>query len=137
MVEDRQHAGDADDARRDDEAEQLVAVGRVADEARPLLVLADRHEHVPDGRAMEAPEEEHDDEADGGDDAVIDAVPLEIDAEHGGAGDAAEPALAAGEVGPAIGDREQERRQGEGQEREIDAAAAQDERAGERRRRRR
>ena len=38
-------------------ARQLVALGRVAEEARALLVLADRDQHAAERRAVEAPEE--------------------------------------------------------------------------------
>ncbi len=132
VVEHREHAGDADDRRRDHEAEELVAVRRVAEKAGALLVLADRDEDAAGRRAVEAPEQEGDDEPDGGNDPVVDRVALEVQAEHGRARDAAETALAAGELRPAIADREQERGQRQRQEREIDAAPAQDQRAGER-----
>ena len=123
----------ADHGRRDHEADELVAVGRIADEARALLVLADRHQHAADRRAVKAPEQVADGEAERGDQPVVGPVALEVDAEHGRARDAAEPALAAGELGPAIGDREQQRGQRQRQQREVDAAPAQDQRAGERR----
>ena len=98
----------AGDRGRDREGEQLVAVGRVADEARALLVLADRDQHVADRRAVEAPQQKHDDRRPmSGDEPVIDPRALEIDAEHGRAHDAAEPALAAGHRGPAERDGEQ------------------------------
>ena len=38
-------------------ASELVAVGRIADEARALLVLADRDEHAADRRVVEAPQQ--------------------------------------------------------------------------------
>ena len=52
-----EHAGERRDGGRRREGEQLVAVGRIADEARALLVLADRDQHVADRRAMEAPQQ--------------------------------------------------------------------------------
>ena len=62
MVEHRERTGERRDGGRDREGEQLVAVGRIADEARALLVLADRDQHMPDRRAMEAPQQKHGDE---------------------------------------------------------------------------
>ena len=49
VVEQQQHAGEPGHRRRDHERDQLVAIGRIADEAARALVLADRHQHVPTG----------------------------------------------------------------------------------------
>ena len=73
----------AGDRRRQHEGDQLVAVGRIAEEARALLVLADRHQHAADRRTVEAPEQDADRDADRGDEPIIIRVTLEIDAEHG------------------------------------------------------
>ena len=62
---------------------------------------------------------------------VVDPRAVEIDAEHDRAHHAAEPALAAGHRGPAERDREQHGGEREREQREIDAAAAQDEKARE------
>ena len=66
-----------------------------------------------------------------GDEPVVDPRAVEIDAEHDRAHDAAKPALAAGHGGPAERDGEQHRGEREREQREIDAAPAQDEKARE------
>ena len=55
---------------------------RIADEARALLVLADCHQHAAGRRAVKAPEQVADGEADRRDQAVIRPVMFEVDAEH-------------------------------------------------------
>jgi hypothetical protein len=70
-------------------------------------------------------------EADRGHHPVIGPVGAQIEAEGPRAHHAAEPALAARERGPAIGDGEEHRGQRERQEREIDAAPPQDQRSEE------
>ena len=52
-----QDAGEPGDRRRQHEGGELVAVGRIAEETRALLVLADRDQHAADRRVMEAPEQ--------------------------------------------------------------------------------
>ena len=131
VIEDREHAGDGHHRRREHEADQLVAVGRIADEPRALLIFADRDEHAADRRAMKAPQQDADRHPDRCHHPIIDDVTLEVDAKHGGAGDAAEPAFTAGEVGPTIGDGEQQCGEGQRQQREIHTATAQDQRARE------
>ena len=69
----------ADHRRREHEADQLVAVGRIADEARALLILADRNQHAADRRAVKAPQQDADRHADRGDHPIVDAVTLEIE----------------------------------------------------------
>ena len=129
VIEDRKRTCDRNHCRREHEADQLVAVGWIADEACALFVLADRDEHAADRRAVKAPEQDADCQSDRGDHPVIVGVTLEIDAEHGRSRDAAKSALAARELGPAEGDREQERGERQRQQRKIDAAPAQDQRA--------
>ena len=63
------------------EGDELVAIGRIADEAR-ALVLADRHQHGAGRRAVKAPEQVADGKADRRDHAVIRPVMFEVDAEH-------------------------------------------------------
>ena len=118
VIDSRQHEGD-----------ELVAIGRIAEEARALLVLADRDQHDAEGRAMEAPQQDQHREGDGGDEPVIDGRGFQIEAEQRRPGDAAEPVLAAGDVGPAKRHRVQHRRQRQRQQREVDAAPPQDQKA--------
>ncbi len=115
--------------RRDDERQQLVALRCVADEAGAGFVLADRDQHLADGRAVEAPQEPHHQEGDYCDQDVVVDPAVETQAEVARPGDAAEAVLAAGHRGPAEGDDVEHRRQGERQQREIDAAPAQDQHA--------
>ena len=56
MIEHRERSGDRHHRGGEHEGDELVAVGRVADEAGALLVLADRHQHAADRRAMKAPQ---------------------------------------------------------------------------------
>ena len=67
-----------------DESEQLVAVGRVADEARALLVLADRDEHAADGERWKRHSASTTRKPTAADEDVIGQGWLEIDAEHAG-----------------------------------------------------
>ncbi len=55
VLVEQQDAGKPGDPGRQHEGGELVAVGRIAEEARALLVLADRHQHAADGRIVEAP----------------------------------------------------------------------------------
>ena len=125
----QQYAGKPGDPGGQHEGGELVAVGGIAEEARALLVLADRHQHGADGRIMEAPQQDQHQEGDGGDEPVVVRGGFQIDAEQRRPGDAAEAVLAAGDVGPAERDRIQHRRQRQRQQREIHAAPAQDQEA--------
>ena len=122
-------AGEAGDRRRHDEGDQLVAVGGVAEEARALLVLADRDQHAADRRIVEAPQDEDDQKGDRGDQHVIGQRGVEIHRADDRPRDAAEPVLAAGHRGPAERDGVEHGGEREREQREIDAAPAQDERA--------
>ena len=133
MVEHRQCACDCDHGRGQHEADQLVAIGRIADEARALLVLADRHQNAAGRRAVEAPEQVTHGHADRRDDPIVDVVGFEIELEHRRAGHAAQSALASGELGPAVTDGEQQRGQGKREQREIDAAPPENQRSGDER----
>ena len=125
-------AREAECRGREHEGDQLVAADRVAHEQRALLVLADRDQNVAEGRADHAPDqdggEEHDDRGHDVERGLI----VEIDAQQVGPGDAAEAVLAAGERGPAVDDVEGHRGEREREQREVDAAPAQDEEADER-----
>ena len=125
MMEREQHAGAAGQHRRHDVGDLLVAVGRVADELRALLVLADGDQHGADRRAVEALQRVHDGEPERRDQRVVDPGILEVDAEPGRARHAAESAFAAGERGPAKRDRVGQRRKREREQRKVDAAPAQ------------
>ena len=131
MVEHEERSRQPGDGRGDDEGDQLVAADRVALEGGALLVLADRHQHPAERRPHHPPQKGDHHEADPGDDRVVDAGPREVHAEDGRARDGAEPALPAGERSPAVGDGEEQRRQRERQEREVHAAAAEDQRPEE------
>jgi hypothetical protein len=133
VVEQQQHAGERGDGRGYHERDELVALRVVAEEARALFVLADRHQHAAERRAVEAPERQDDERADRGDERVVAPGRVERHAGEGRAHDAAQPVLAAGHLGPAEGDREEHRRQREREQREIDAAPTQDEDAEHRR----
>ena len=54
MIEHQQRTGQSGDDGRQHERPELVPVGVVALEHRALLVLADRHQHVPERRAHDA-----------------------------------------------------------------------------------
>ena len=131
VVEHREDARDGRHARRDRESEDFVAVRRIADEARALLVLADRDEHAADRGVVKPPQRQHDQEADRRHEDVVEPGLAQIDSEHDRTHEAAEAVLAAGERGPAEGDGVQKRRQRQGQQGEIHAAAAQDQEADE------
>src|SRR5262249_7464341 len=87
-------------------------------------------------RSVEAPEQVTHRHADRRDDPIVGVVGFEIEAEHRRAGHAAQPALAAGELGPAVADGEQERGQRQREQRKINAAPPQYQRSGEKRGRR-
>ena len=57
-LEAEQRAGEPGHHRRDHERHELVALDRIALERRAQLVLADRHQHVPERRARHA--QQHD-----------------------------------------------------------------------------
>ena len=123
-------AGEAGDRGREHEGEQLVAVGRVADEAGALLVLADRDQHVPTGERWKRQSRHSDREADRGHEPVVGPRAAEIDAEHdAGAMTPPSPFSPPVTVGPAERDGIQHRGERERQQREIDAAPAQDQQA--------
>ena len=126
VVEQQQAAGKSRERGRQREGDELVAVGRIADELRALLVLADGDQHVARGRAMEAPEQIHHQEADARDQAVIGGVVLQAQTGDVRAHDAAEAVLAAGHGRPAESHHVHHGGQCHRQQREIDAAAAQD-----------
>ncbi len=114
------------DRRRDHEGGELVAVGGVAEEARALLVLADRHQHGAHRRPAEAPQGDQHREGDAGHRGVVGAGLLQ----RRPAVQVPDAVLAAGEVGPPERDGVEHRREGERQEREVDAAPPQDQAAG-------
>jgi hypothetical protein len=136
VIEHRQCSRQRHHGRRQDESDELVPIRGIADEARALLVLADCDQHGAGRRAVKAPEQVADGEADRRDHAVIRPVIFEVDAEHARARHSSEPALAAGELGPAIGNGEQQRGERQREQREVDSATAQNERARQRRRHR-
>ena len=130
-------AGEAERGGREHERDQLVAAHRVADEQRALLVLADRDQDVAERRADHAPDQDGGEEHDERDQDVERRLIVEIDAQEVGPPDAAQAVLAAGERGPAVDDVEDHGGERQGEQREVDAAPAQDEeaddQAGERR----
>jgi hypothetical protein len=134
--ESKQAARETEKRGRENEPDQLVTPDRIADEGRPLLVLADRHQHAPERRVDEPPDTRAREEYDQGTEQIERAVIVEIDAEQVWPGDPAQPVLAAGERGPAKHDVENQGGERQGEQREIDAAAAQheepDDQAGKR-----
>ena len=82
LLKSEQHAGEPRQRCREREGDQLVAIGGVAEETRPLLVLADRDQHRADRRTMEAPQPVDHRHADDGDEDVEVRRLLEIDAEE-------------------------------------------------------
>src|SRR5262245_59654342 len=107
MVKYRERACDRDHGRGQHEADQLVAIGRIADEACALLVLADRHQHAADRRSVEAPEQVTYRHADCRDGPIVGVVGFEVEVEYPRAGYAAQSALAAGALGPPVTDGKQ------------------------------
>ena len=113
MVEHRKRARDRDHARRQHKTDQLVAVGGITEKARALLVFTDCDEHGAGGRSVEAPKQVTSRRRDCGDGPVVGGIGFEIEPQHVRAGDATQSAFAAGELGPAIADGEEERGQSE------------------------
>ena len=72
MMEREQHAGASGQRRRDHVGDLLVAVGRITDELRALLVFANGHQHGADRRAMKALERVHDAQAERRHQRVVD-----------------------------------------------------------------
>ena len=64
---------------------------------------------------------------------IVGVIGFEIEVEHSRAGHAAQSAVASGELGPAVTDGEQKRGQREREQREINAAPAENQRAGDER----
>ena len=71
VLVEEENAGEPGDAGRQHEGQELVAVGRIAEEARALLVLADRDQHAADGGVVEAPQQDQHGERDQCDQPVI------------------------------------------------------------------
>ena len=128
VLEAEQRAGEPGHHRREDERRQLVPLDGVALERGALLVLADRHEHVAERRAHHAQQARTARRAPiRATTDVVDERVVEGDRPDAAALQAAEPVLAAGDLGPAEGDGVGERRERERQQREVHAAPAQDE----------
>ncbi len=127
VLEAEERAGEPGHHRREDECRQLVPLDGITLERGALLVLADRHEHVPERRADDAQQAVQHAERDQGDDRVVDERVVEGDRTDAAAREAAETVLAAGDLGPAEGDGVGERRERERQQREVHAAPTQDE----------
>ena len=132
-----QRAGQPGDGGREHEGPELVAVGVVALERGALLVLADRHQHVPERRAHDAQQPYSHREPDQRDHARSRPCRCRGRSAPAAALEAAQAAFAAGEARPAERDGERERAQGEREQREVDAAPAQDQEADDERQRRR
>ena len=90
------HAGKAGYRGRKGKGHQLIAVRRIADELRALLVLADGNQHMPRGRAMEAPEQVNNKEAYHGRQRIERRIALQPNGAEVGPDDAAKTVLAAG-----------------------------------------
>ena len=72
VLEQQEDAGKPGNGGGQHEGGELVAIGRIAEKARALLVLADRHQHAADGRIVEAPQQDQHQECDRRDEPVID-----------------------------------------------------------------
>ncbi len=119
-----QAAGDADDAAGDGERDQLGAVGVEAEARHPLLVVAQRLHQPAERRVREAPQQpQHAEHHHQREDVETDCGRKQR------AGDILQAVLAAGNVGPLEGDLERDLRAGQRQQREIQAAPAEDHRA--------
>ncbi len=129
----QQNAGKPGDGSGQYERRELVAIGRIAEEACALLVLADRHQHRADGRIVEAPQQDQHQERNRRHEPVIDGRGFQVEAEQRRPGDAAEAVLAAGHFGPAERHRIQHCRKRQRQQREIHAAPPQDQESERRR----
>ena len=79
VLEAEQRAGESGHHRRKDERRQLVALDGIALERGALLVLADRHEHVPERRAHHAQQPVQHGEPDQGDHDVVRPRIVELD----------------------------------------------------------
>ncbi len=129
----QQRAGEAGDDGREDEGGKLVTLDRIALERRTQLVLADRDQHMPERRARQAQQQKEHRERDQRDKQVVGEGIVEIDRSDAAALEAAKAILAAGHIGPAERDRIGESGQRERQQREINAAPAQDQEADDER----
>ena len=117
----QQRAGVADDAAHDDEGLEFQAEGAVAEAAHALFVVAERGEDAAERGVRDAPQQPHG----RGDGDQREDVKRFV-ADQPGAGDALHAVLAAGKVGPFERYFEGDLREGEGEQREIQAAAPQD-----------
>ena len=126
-LEAEQSAGEPCHHRRQDKGGELVMLDRVALKRRAQLVLADRHQHVPERRTRHAQQQIEHAECDQRDQDVVGARLVEIDRPDAAALEIAETVLSARHVAPAEGDRVGQRRERECQQREVHATPAQDE----------
>jgi hypothetical protein len=126
VQEAKQRPGEAGDHGREHEHGEPVAIDRVALERGALLVLADRHQHVAEGRARDAQQYVQHAERDQRDEGVVHVAVVERHGGEAAAREAAQSVLAAGQFRPAEGDGIGERDKSEGQQREVHAAPAQD-----------
>ena len=106
VIEHRQRAGNCHNGGGQHEADQLVAVGRIAEETRALLVLADCYQDGAGWRAVKAPEHVANGHPDRRNCPIVDAIGFEIEAEYVRSRDAAQAAFTARELGPAVADGE-------------------------------
>ena len=110
-------AGERRQRRREHESEDLVLIGLVAERDRAWLVLADRLEHLAEGRVDDPVDEGEPDEEHRRDEVVHQVLVLEVAARH-----ALDAVLAAGELRAQAVEVEH-LRQRERDHREIDALA--------------
>src|ERR1700674_3779073 len=119
--EGEQTAGEANEGRGQHKGAELVALRVIAEAGHTLLIVADRLQH-PAERCVDYPPQK----VQGSDDhgtrkEMIDQRAFKTRPYY-----PLEPVLAAGERGPFKGDFVKQLREGEGQQREINSAPAQD-----------
>ena len=102
---------------------------RVARKTRALLVLADSNEHATEGRMHDPQQRPRRHEDDDRREAIENHLVVEIDGADHRARDAAQSRLAASEFGPAEREKERERGECQSQQRKIDAATPQRQKA--------
>ena len=136
MVKHQKRAGQGGDSGRQHEHPQLVFLRVVTLEQGALLVLANGDDDVAEGRARDAQQHVKHGKTDEAHQRQIDRRVLEVERADRRPHDAAQTRLAAGKRGPAKRDGEGQRRQGQRQQREINAAPAQDQKADDCRQRR-
>ena len=130
-LETEQGTADAGHHGRKHEHRQLVELDGIALERGTELVLADRHQNVPERRAHHAQQAKQNAQRDHRHERVVGEPIVQIDRAERAALETAQTVLAAGHLAPAEGDGVGQGRQRQRQKREVNPAPAQDERAND------